>query len=263
MSGVNTAGSPFEQSWFQTGKDKNRVVQGGENGSKVIQEGNSEFSVKKELGKNDFLNLLVTQLKYQDPMNPSNDQEFVAQLAQFSNLESSQNIEKSMTNMAKSMELFTTSQSDSARYMGNSSAANLLGTEARLELKEFGYAGYGEHEFQFVKENVGTAYAKITDQDGKLVLMEVIPTSVTQGELNWSWSGNTQSGSLASPGKYNVELVDAGGLNSRGYAFSQEMITGISYKNNEALLATKSGEYKMENLKQVVIPSYLYDSNNG
>ena len=40
-----------------------------------------------ELGKMDFLNLLVTQLRYQDPLNPIDDREFMAQLAQFSALE--------------------------------------------------------------------------------------------------------------------------------------------------------------------------------
>lgn len=39
------------------------------------------------LGKLDFLNLLVTQLQYQDPLNPMDDRAFAAQLAQFSALE--------------------------------------------------------------------------------------------------------------------------------------------------------------------------------
>lgn len=39
------------------------------------------------LGKMDFLNILVTQLRYQDPLNPMDDKEFIAQLAQFSTLE--------------------------------------------------------------------------------------------------------------------------------------------------------------------------------
>lgn len=44
------------------------------------------------LGKDDFLRLLITQLTHQDPMNPVDDKEFIAQMAQFSTLEQMQNM---------------------------------------------------------------------------------------------------------------------------------------------------------------------------
>lgn len=47
------------------------------------------------MGKQEFLNLLVTQLRYQDPLKPMEDTEFVAQLAQFSALEQMQNLNDS------------------------------------------------------------------------------------------------------------------------------------------------------------------------
>jgi len=45
-----------------------------------------------DLDRNAFLNLLITQLRHQDPLNPMDDREFIAQLAQFSSLEQMQNL---------------------------------------------------------------------------------------------------------------------------------------------------------------------------
>jgi len=65
----------------------------------IIDENASKTSSRNtgELGKNEFLNLLITQLRYQDPLNPTNDKEFIAQIAQFSALEQMQNLNSSFT----------------------------------------------------------------------------------------------------------------------------------------------------------------------
>lgn len=58
--------------------------------SKVLTSGTRE--VKSALGKDDFLQLLVAQMRFQDPLKPMEDKEFVAQLAQFSALEQMMNV---------------------------------------------------------------------------------------------------------------------------------------------------------------------------
>ncbi len=59
---------------------------------------------RSELGKDQFLHLLITQLKHQDPFEPLSDQEFIAQLAQFSSLEQMQNLNTNMTNLMLSQQ---------------------------------------------------------------------------------------------------------------------------------------------------------------
>ena len=57
-------------------------------------------STPHQLGKDDFLKLLVTQLSYQDPTSPMKDQQFIAQMAQFSSLEQMQNMASSLGRLA-------------------------------------------------------------------------------------------------------------------------------------------------------------------
>jgi len=60
----------------------------------------TERKAGSEMGKHDFLLLLAAQLRYQDPMEPKNDSDFAAGLAQFSSLEQMQNMNLSLTTMA-------------------------------------------------------------------------------------------------------------------------------------------------------------------
>ena len=75
--------------------DNNSFVQS------IIDNGKATANTRNtgELGKDEFLSLLITQLKYQDPLNPVEDKEFIAQMAQFSTLEQMQNMNASNTAM--------------------------------------------------------------------------------------------------------------------------------------------------------------------
>ena len=74
--------------------------------NKTLNEGKGA-KVNAALDKNDFLKILITQLSHQDPTQPMNDKEFVAQMAQFSSLEQITNMSDGL---AKVADLITRSQ---------------------------------------------------------------------------------------------------------------------------------------------------------
>ncbi|MER1955989.1 MAG: flagellar hook assembly protein FlgD [Solibacillus sp.] len=74
-----------------------------------LQTANPNFKVTDKqdngaLGKDAFLQILITQLQNQDPTSPMDDKEFIAQMAQFSSLEQMQNMTKAMENLLASQE---------------------------------------------------------------------------------------------------------------------------------------------------------------
>ena len=75
---------------------------------------------EKMLGQNEFLKLLVTQMRYQDPMLPVSDTEFIAQMAQFSSLEQTKTMSADITKLRQGNDFLQ--------------ATNLLGKEVRLHL---------------------------------------------------------------------------------------------------------------------------------
>lgn len=78
------------------------------------------------LGKDQFLQLLITQLRHQDPINPVEDKEFIAQLAQFSSLEQMQNLNTNLEDMMMAQQKLTA--------LGQ--ATQMIGKEVELLTKD-------------------------------------------------------------------------------------------------------------------------------
>lgn len=92
----------------------------GINGVSQNSQNTATDAVKKILGKDDFLKLLITQLKYQDPMEPTDNKEFIAQMAQFSSLEQ-------MSNMSSGFEKMAAMQEAGFRELSIGQAVNMIG----------------------------------------------------------------------------------------------------------------------------------------
>ncbi|MCX8092814.1 MAG: hypothetical protein N3E50_01445 [Candidatus Goldbacteria bacterium] len=79
------------------------------------------------LGKTDFLQLLVTKLRFQDPLKPMTDESFIADLAQFSSLEQMQNLNTGFVNQKDLLEALNTNILGLIIMQNTSQAASLIG----------------------------------------------------------------------------------------------------------------------------------------
>jgi len=115
-------------------------------------------AVKKILGKDDFLKLLITQLKYQDPMEPTDNKDFITQMAQFSSLEQ-------MTNMSSSFEKLAGLQESTLREFSVGQAINLIGRTVSAVLPE-----------AEIKGKINTESAKLyLEADSESSVIETLP----------------------------------------------------------------------------------------
>jgi flagellar basal-body rod modification protein FlgD len=108
-------------------------------------------SVNNEMGRDQFLQLLVTQLKNQDPLDPVKNEEFIAQLAQFSTLEGMQKLNASFSDLLALQQL--------------TEGANLIGKVITFQTE-----GNTEPEEKVVE--------RVSIQDGRLLLITTDGTSV-------------------------------------------------------------------------------------
>ncbi|HON56919.1 MAG TPA: flagellar hook capping FlgD N-terminal domain-containing protein [bacterium] len=139
----------------------------GANAYQYMSQGNStsKSNDASALGKDQFLQLLSTQLRYQDPLNPMSNDQFIAQMAQFSSLEQMQNLNKTMTNYVQSS--------------GSLGVLNLLGTsiDAEIVTTVQGNTTIEKVSGVVVSIDLSGSEPKLTTMQGKTVKLSEVKTT--------------------------------------------------------------------------------------
>ena len=185
----------------------------------------------KSLGKDDFLQLLVTKLQYQDPLNPMDDEDFVAQLAQFSSLEQMNNIAEGI---AESNQFdFLQMQS-----LNNTMAAGLIGKDIKADYDGI-YVDQGESsQISFTLDEAVTEVAfDIRDQNGTVVAT-ITEENLAIGANTITWDGKDNASNTVSDGYYSVSGY---GKTASGATVTPDMslvgkVESIMYRNGVAYL---------------------------
>jgi len=232
-----------------------RTVENGEVVDNVVSEGNTSLFKTKgsEMGKDQFLNLLVAQLKYQDPLNPAQDTEFVAQLAQFSQLEFTQNSTSAISQLSANMQAFMDMQTLQAQSITNASATPLLGKEVRVMETTFQHKGLSEKEFNIhVLEGYSQGNVIIKNEEGDVVAEIGFSLEDSKGgDTTIKWDGwNREANTQCLGGKYTVEVT---GINSKtvGYAYQEGTVSGVSFNSGGASLTVNGVQYGLGYLVSV------------
>jgi flagellar basal-body rod modification protein FlgD len=149
---------------------------------------------QNQLAQEDFLNLMVTQLKNQDPFKPMENGDFLAQIAQFASVTGIDDLNKSFSTLSESL------SSNQALQAGALVDREVL---APLDygLLPTGGALRGELD---LPSSVGNLVISITDATGALI-RELPLGSQAGGRIGFSWDGQTDRGEYAPSGIYKVE----------------------------------------------------------
>ncbi|MBU0901143.1 MAG: flagellar hook assembly protein FlgD [Gammaproteobacteria bacterium] len=153
----------------------------------------AETGGKKELGKNEFLNLLVAQLNNQNPLEPQGNGEFIAQLAQFSQVEG---IEKLNTSMGSLVSGYQSSQA--------LQASSLVGRKVIVPTDKAVVDTSESFKASLVLPVSSNVYVNVYDTAGSVV-SRVNLGEQQAGNVSFIWDGKDSSGNLMPPGTYKFE----------------------------------------------------------
>lgn len=184
--------------------------------------------VHNKMGKDEFLKLLTVQLKHQDPMNPMDQKQFAADLAQFSSLEQLSNMNAKMDGMNKN------APAESKFY-----AASFLGKTAMTKGTTITFDGeQTKTDIPFVlPNNAKQLIVRIFDEKGQLA-RQIEMENISKGQQVITWDGMSNDGNPATKGNYNIQ-VHAWDQNLQPFkaeTMGSGMVTGVDFDNGETVL---------------------------
>ena len=199
------------------------------------------------LGKDDFLKMLLAQMKNQDPMNPMDSTQYAAQLAQFSSLEQLQNLNTSMTQSINANLALT-------QTINNSLASTLIGKDVKIGSSSISNTGQGSVNIGYnLPSNASSVSVNIYDSMGNLVkTIDSLPTSAGDSKLSWDFTDN--NGNQLPDGDYTFKIAakDSSGNDITADPFTTGTISGIKFSSSGTQLMINNAAYQLSDVQEIL-----------
>ena len=179
-------------------------------------------ATNSEMGKDEFLKLLTTQLQYQDPLNPLQNHEFVAQLAQFSALEQQVTTNDTLDGVLMAQQGLANAQL--AQFVGKEIVAGGNG----LSINN------GEAQPVGVELTTPAAEVSVTIKDANGQTVRTFQRfAVQDGLQSLEWDGRSSSGAPLEDGRYTVEVsaTDGDGNPVTVQTLTRGRVDGVTFEN--------------------------------
>jgi flagellar basal-body rod modification protein FlgD len=213
-------------------------------GLDTVQMRGSEYtsSDSSVLGKDDFLQLLVAQLKAQDPLNPMESTAFTAQLAQFSSLEQLYNVNDSLGNMLASQASLSNAQT--VGFIGKTVRA----TGNSIEVKD-GISDALDFE---LPSDAKAVFIDIYDSAGGFV-RRIESHTRGAGKQSLKWDGADDRGKTVSDGVYTFEVSAVGFQDEALHptTMTTGKVTGVTFENGMSCLMAGNKKIPLNTLVEV------------
>ncbi len=197
-----------------------------------------------QMNQQEFLMLLTTQLSQQDPLNPMDNQQFVAQLSQMASVERLENISQSIYQLAMAQAANTSAQ-----------MVSFIGHDVRISENEITVEdGATTYPFGFdLAEDAESVEVVIRDENGRVIeTLELGPTSA--GPHDVDWDGTDQDGSPVPDGEYTFEITarDADDQTLPALSFTRRRVDGVTFESGmPRLLLEGGGDAGMGQIQEV------------
>ncbi|WP_051321642.1 flagellar hook assembly protein FlgD [Chrysiogenes arsenatis] len=204
---------------------------------------------KQEMGKDEFLKLLITQMQQQDPTNPMDNAQMIAQTAQFSSLEQ-------MSNMAKSMDKLVDMQNQLLTF----GAASYVGMETKAAGDALVVFGGNTEPIEF-NLAADAKEVKVSIYNDKSELVRIIdPGGLDKGSQTLYWEAINSGGDPLKDGNYRFQvsatdqLGEAVGVDT----FTVGRIMAIRYDADGVKFVVNGKDFQMKDLQSIFPPSAPY-----